>query len=80
MPTSRFTIKGQVTVPKEMRDACGWQAHTEVQFELLPDGVKITRADKTEKRGRRLVERLRGAGNKKRTTDEIMSMTRGDEA
>ncbi len=79
MATSRVTVKGQVTVPKAMRDAFGWRQHTEVRFELLPDGVKITRSDPSGTHGARLVQRLRGKGNRKRSTDQIMALTRGDE-
>ncbi len=79
MATSRLTVKGQVTVPKALRDAFGWRQHTEVRFERLPDGVKITGSDQPGTRGARLVQRLRGAGNRKRSTDRIMELTRGDE-
>lgn len=78
MTTSRVTVKGQVTVPKAMRDAFGWRPHTEVRFDLLPDGVKITRSDQPGTRGTRLVQRLRGKGNRKLSTDRIMDLTRGD--
>ena len=79
MNISRLTLKGQVTVPKELRDAFGWGPQTEVQFERLADGVKITRVAAPTLRGLRLVARLRGKGNRRRTTDEIMSLTRGDD-
>lgn len=77
MKTSRLTIKGQVTVPKALRDAFGWTPHTELQFERLPDGVKLAKSSKGPSRGQRLVERLRGQGNRKWTTDQIMNLTRG---
>ncbi|MDB6040847.1 MAG: AbrB family transcriptional regulator [Verrucomicrobiales bacterium] len=78
MSTSRMTVKGQVTVPKKMRDVFGWEPQTEVQFELMPDGVKITRFPNTKSRGTSIVQRLRGKGNRKRTTDQILAMTRGE--
>jgi AbrB family looped-hinge helix DNA binding protein len=78
MKTSRLTIKGQITVPKELRDAFGWEAHTELQFQQLSDGVKLISSPKQRSRGSKIVERLRGSGNRKQSTDQIMSMTRGE--
>lgn len=39
-----MTVKGQVTVPKEFRDAFGWKPGDEVAFVQEKDGVKIVRA------------------------------------
>ena len=80
MKISRLTIKGQITVPKELRDAFGWPPHTELQFQRLADGVKLQRATKGKGRGDRIVERLRGSGNRKWSTDRIMSWTRGEQS
>ena len=79
MKTSRLTVKGQITVPKELRDAFGWAPHTQLQFQRLADGVKLTRSTKEKGRGWRIVERLRGSGNHQWTTDQIMSWTRGEQ-
>lgn len=38
---SALTERGQVTIPKRLRDKHGWNGGTEVEFEDLPDGVKI---------------------------------------
>jgi antitoxin PrlF len=74
--TSRLTVKGQITVPKDLRDAFGWAPHTELQFQRLADGVKLTRSTQGKGRGWRIVERLRGSGNRKLSTDQIMRLTR----
>jgi AbrB family looped-hinge helix DNA binding protein len=79
MRRSCLTVKGQVTIPKEMRDVFGWKAHTEVQFELLKDGVKLTKPVKSGSVGAKIVRRLRGRGNRKFSTAEIMALTRGAE-
>lgn len=79
MKTSRMTIKGQVTVPKELRDLFGWRPHTELQFERMADGVKITLSKKERTRGDKIVGKLRGSGNRRMSTDEIMALTRGDQ-
>ena len=46
MKTSTMTVKGQVTVPKELRDAFGWKVGDEVAFLREKDGVKIVRAER----------------------------------
>jgi AbrB family looped-hinge helix DNA binding protein len=72
-----MTVKGQVTVPKDLRDAFGWKVGDEVAFLPEQDGVKIVRAP-VRRRGRAIVERLRRAPwNQKLTTDGLMAMTRG---
>ena len=37
----RITSKGQVTIPKELRDRCRLYPHTEVEFLLDGEGVRI---------------------------------------
>lgn len=77
MKTSRITVKGQVTVPKELRDAFGWKAGDQVTFLREPDGVKLVRAARRG-RGKRIVERLRRANwDRRLSTERLMAMTRG---
>lgn len=75
----RVTIKGQVTVPQEIRERHGFLPGTEVRFveeggvvRLIKDGAELTR-------GRALVARMRGRAQTRMTTDEIMALTRGEE-
>lgn len=35
--------RGQVTIPKRIRDQLGLTKGIEVEFEVLPDGVKVTK-------------------------------------
>lgn len=73
----RVTEKGQVTIPKALRDELGIGAGTEVSFEREGDAVLVRKvSDRT--RGRAVVERLRGRGDVRLSTDEILAMTRGD--
>ena len=74
----RVTEKGQVTIPKQLRDELGIGAGTEVAFERHDDTIVIRKAAGGPPRGRRLVERLRGRGDVAMSTDEIMALTRGD--
>ena len=72
-----MTVKGQVTVPKDLRDAFGWKVGDEVAFLREADGVKIVPAPQ-RRRGRAIVERLKRAPWKQGlTTDRLMAMTRG---
>jgi AbrB family looped-hinge helix DNA binding protein len=76
----RITSKGQVTIPAAIRERAGLLPHTEVEFELEGDTVRIVRAKapKGETRGERAVRLLRGSGTVRMTTDEIMALMRSD--
>lgn len=74
----RVTEKGQVTIPKELRDALGIGAGTEVEFERRKDALVVRKAKRGTTRGTRLVDGMRGRGDVTMTTDEIMALTRGD--
>ena len=73
----RITSKGQVTIPQEIREQLGLLPETEVEFELLDDGVKIRKARSSRARGRNVVARLRGRATSTLSTEEIMKLTRG---
>ncbi len=71
------TSKGQVTIPKPVREMLGITAGTAVEFEVAPDGrVVLRRADSRRRRSR--FEKVRGMARGTMTTDEIMALTRGD--
>ena len=74
----RVTEKGQVTIPKELRDELGIGAGSRVEFERAGDAIVIRKTSDGPSRGRQLTERLRGRGDIAMTTDEIMALTRGD--
>ena len=74
---SALTRKGQVTVPKALRDAFGWKPGTQLAFVREKDGVKVVLAGQ-EDPGEALVIRSKGIATNGLTTDEIMCMTRGD--
>ena len=78
----RITSKGQVTIPQAIRDKLGLLPHTEVEFEIVGDGVRMRKARKPTKmdRGEMIVAHLRGRGNKRyRSTDELMQLLRGED-
>ena len=74
----RVTEKGQVTIPKELRDQLGIGAGSEVDIQRAGDMIVIRKLRGATPRGRRLVERLRGRGDVALSTDEIMALTRDD--
>ncbi|UJW77359.1 AbrB/MazE/SpoVT family DNA-binding domain-containing protein [Rhizobium sp. SL42] len=72
------TSKGQVTIPKPVRDLLGIVPGTEVEFHRAEDGsVVLTRADR--KVGRSRFGALRGHAGEGMSTDAIMALTRSDE-
>jgi antitoxin PrlF len=72
----RVTEKGQVTIPKHLRDAVGIGAGTEVAFERAEDAILVRKVEGGSNRGREMVNRLRGRGDVRLSTEEIMALTR----
>lgn len=76
----RITSKGQVTIPQAIREKLGLLPYCEVEFDVVGDAVRMRKKKgKTMSRGEMIVAHLRGRGNKRFTTDEIMAMTRGED-
>jgi AbrB family looped-hinge helix DNA binding protein len=74
--TVTVTSKGQVTIPKQVRDRLGINPGSKVDFEVAEDGRAFLR-----RVGRRAVkpsrfERMRGTATSGLTTDQIMALTR----
>ncbi len=77
----RITSKGQVTIPQEIREQAGLLPHTEVEFIVEDDGVRIVKAaaSKRSSRGEIALQRLRrNRTHVTMSTDEIMALTRGE--
>jgi AbrB family looped-hinge helix DNA binding protein len=74
----RITSKGQVTIPKEIREAAGLLPDTEVEFVMSAGRVILRKQFGKSRRGAKLIAALRGKGTGKMTTDEIMALTRGE--
>lgn len=76
------TCKGQVTIPKPIRDRLGLRAGSQVEFQVGRDGqVRVLAADRrpsTQPTSSRFAA-LRGRATVRMTTDEIMALTRGDD-
>lgn len=75
--TPKVTPKGQVTIPKFIRDWLGIQPGNAVEFRLLADGrVLLVKADHDQMNSR--FAALRGRAGLGPSTDEIMAVTRGE--
>jgi len=72
----KVTIKGQVTIPQNIREKLGITPATEVDFIEEKGRVYLAK-----KKGAAITKRkfgnLRGIATIKMTTDEIMALTRG---
>lgn len=71
--TSTISSKGQITVPKGVRDRLGLRTGTTVEFELTGNGVLLRKGH----RGIRPVDRVRGILHRGRGTDDIIDEMRG---
>ena len=71
------TSKGQVTIPKPVRDHLGIVPGSQVRFRRAADGsIVIERADGTTQPSR--FAKLVGIADPGLSVDEIMAITRGD--
>ena len=72
------TTKGQVTIPKAVREHLGIGAGSKVEFQMGPDGNVILVPQNVERPPSRF-EKLRGHAGPGLSTDEIMALLRGDD-
>ena len=78
---NQVTSKGQVTIPKKVREFLGIKPGTAVEFEPIADGrvVIVAAGRKTRKSRPSRFAPLRGTATVKMTTREIMALTRGED-
>ena len=75
---TKITTKGQVTIPKGIRDLLDLKAGSEVKFRYGPNKeVILERADGVRPPSR--FEKLRGHAGPGPTTDETMAILRGED-
>ncbi|HRP97540.1 MAG TPA: AbrB/MazE/SpoVT family DNA-binding domain-containing protein [Rhodocyclaceae bacterium] len=78
--TTTLTSKGQVTIPKRIRDALGLAPGCKVEFAVNRDGdVVIHKEGEHPDRPRDRFEAARGKADIKWRTDALMALLRGDD-
>jgi antitoxin PrlF len=75
--STTVTRKGQVTIPKPVRDLLGIRPGSLIDFERAEDGRIVLVKVERKSRPNRLA-RLRGHAGKGLSTDQIMAITRGN--
>jgi antitoxin PrlF len=76
----RLTSKGQLTIPKKLREQYGLHPATEVTFEAAQEGILIKASAAARRRQlQSLLRRARGSSTTGRSTSEIMRLTRGED-
>jgi AbrB family looped-hinge helix DNA binding protein len=77
--STRVTRKGQVTIPKRVRDQMNIRPGSAVDFELAADGrFVLVKAGRKPGERRSAFARLRGSAGAGMTTDEFMALTGGE--
>lgn len=74
----RVTTKGQVTIPKEIREALGIEPGDEVTFEQTESGYKLRKEEPTTAEGGDPFEKYRGSAESDETMPERMRRLRGE--
>lgn len=72
-----ITTKGQVTIPKAVRDFLGLRAGSKVTFKRTEDG-RVEMIPEHGKPAQSRFASLRGHARTELSTDAIMALTRGD--
>jgi AbrB family looped-hinge helix DNA binding protein len=72
--TSTISTKGQITVPKAVRDKLGLRPGTRVEFELTAEGALLR---KGHRGGVRAVDRVLGILTREASTDSLIDDMRG---
>jgi len=70
-----LTSKGQVTIPKHIRDALHLEPGCAIEFRINRDGEVVLKRRGEDDR----FERMRGKADVKWRTDDLMALLRGDE-
>jgi antitoxin PrlF len=74
--TTNMTSKGQVTVPKPVRDYLGLRAGAAVRFDRLPSGEVVLRPARPDRRRPSRFAKFRGSATARLSTAAIMKLTR----
>ena len=73
------TVKGQVTIPKPIRDRLGLAPGSKVDFEVVADGQVVLRKAEAPHASTGPFQASARRATAGLSTDEIMAMTRGED-
>lgn len=76
---STMTSKGQVTIPKAIREALDLKPGSKVIFDVGSDGAVLLRGKPRAMEPEDRFEAVRGKADIKWRTDELMRLLRGDD-
>jgi antitoxin PrlF len=77
--STTMTIKGQVTIPKQIRDSLGLKPGARLDFVVNRDGdVVLHRTEADAKRKPDRFEAARGKADVKWRTQDLMALLRGE--
>lgn len=75
-----LTVKGQVTIPKHIRDSLSLEPGCKLVFDVNRDGELVLRkSNPDEERGPDRFDEVAGTADIKWRTDELMALLRGDD-
>jgi AbrB family looped-hinge helix DNA binding protein len=74
----RVTAKGQITIPKEIRDALGIEPGDEIDFEEIESGYKLRKKAPTTTEGGDPFEKYRGSAESDESMADRMRRLRGE--
>jgi len=78
--STMITVKGQITIPKPIRDALGLKPGTAVDFSVNKEGqLVILKGQETTAKVQDRFEAARGKADVKWRTQELMALLRGDD-
>lgn len=83
MTTTTLTSKGQVTIPKRIRDELSLQPGAQVEFSVNSAGEVVIHRPRPQRGARRLppdrFDAVRGRADVPWRTDDLMKLLRGDD-
>ena len=77
---SKISKKGQVTIPKDIREKLGLKAGDKIMFELIAQGILMRKMEESD--SKKILRDISGIWKdhplfKDKTTEEIIEMMRG---
>ena len=76
---AKLNQKGQVTIPKRLRDHLGLKPGAAIKFGISDDGRVLLDIQRAAKDGKNPFRSIRGSATAQLTTEQIMAMTRGED-